>query len=150
MRFSRIPALLTVAGVLAIGTASFLAGSGVREQDDPFARELAKLETRRDHAAPGSSDRFKAGHKIERIARRLAGLPAFEAPEEFARLMNEMRIPADRKEPEYEAGYLVRELATARAAKRSPAAALAWENRGPGNVAGRARAIVVDPDDPPP
>lgn len=148
MRYSRIPSLLTVAAVLAIGAASFLAGSGLREQDDPFARELAKLETRRDHAAPGSADRFKAGHKIERIARRLAGLPASEAPEEFARLMNEMRIPADRKEPEYEAGYLVRELAAARAAKRSPAATLAWENRGPGNVAGRARAIVVDPDDP--
>ncbi len=148
MRFSRIPSLLAVAGLLAICALTYRAGTDVRGPQDPFAREIARLELRRDHAAPGSADRFKAGHKIDRIERKLEGRPAFEAPEEFARLLNEMRIPADRKESEYEAGYLVRELGRARAAKRTPATVLAWENRGPGNVAGRARAIVADPDDP--
>ena len=76
---------------------------------DPFTEELARLEQIRDHAAPGSATQYKAEHKIDRIERHLAGEPGFEAPEQFARILNEMRIPADRTEPEYTAGYRVRE-----------------------------------------
>ncbi len=67
-------------------------------------------------------------------------------PELFAKILHEMKIPADRTTPEYAPGYRRAEAAKAmRNAKRGPA--LPWMARGPGNVAGRARAIVVDPDD---
>ncbi len=115
--------------------------------NDPFTQELARLEQIRDHAAPGSATQFKAEQKIARIERHLTGAPGFEAPEQFARILNEMRIPADRTESDYTAGYRVRELAQARTAKSPTSEILDWQQRGPGNVAGRARAIVVDPDD---
>ena len=97
----------------------------------------------------------------ERLARH-QGLPSRESeaeregegkallesgfPDEFARFLYELKIPADRTTPEYAPGYQMREytkaLPNARAEK-----AVTWVNRGPGNVAGRAREILVDPDD---
>ena len=70
-----------------------------------------------------------------------------DEPEEFARILMEMRIPADRQEPEYTPGYRERELQKALAARKIAAAPLPWQSRGPGNVSGRAIAILVDPDD---
>ncbi len=139
-RVRNLLALAAIATLLVLG----VGGAGA---PSPFSRELARLESLRDHAPAGSATRFKAESKIARIERKLAGQPGFEKPEEFARLLNEMRIPADRTESEYEAGYRARELQLALAAKQSPRTDLAWSQRGPGNVAGRARAIVVDPDD---
>ncbi|MDZ4805438.1 MAG: FlgD immunoglobulin-like domain containing protein [Candidatus Eisenbacteria bacterium] len=71
-------------------------------------------------------------------------------PGEFARILAEMKIPADRTTPEYESGYQRLELESAMAAVgfAPNGGPLPWVERGPGNVAGRARAIVVDPDDP--
>lgn len=70
-------------------------------------------------------------------------------PGEFARLLAEMKIPGDRTTSEYEPGYQWRELESAMAAASfgPNGGPLPWVERGPGNVAGRARAIVVDPDD---
>ncbi|HOX26165.1 MAG TPA: FlgD immunoglobulin-like domain containing protein [Candidatus Krumholzibacteria bacterium] len=148
MRRDAILLLPAAAGLLVV--LALTVGDSPRKQakDDPFGRELARLERVRDHAAPGSDVRAKAERKIARIERRRDGGPGFDEPDQFARLLNEMRIPADRAESEYSAGYRVRELERARAAKRAPRVDLAWQERGPGNVAGRARAIVVDPDDP--
>lgn len=131
----------------AIACALALALVGAGPADNPFGAELARLEKLRAHAAAGSAARFKAESKIARIERKLAGQPGFDEPDQYARLLNEMRIPADRSEPEYDAGYRTRELAKALATKREGATDLDWRQRGPGNVAGRARAIVVDPDD---
>ncbi len=133
-------ALAAIATLLVLGAG----GAGT---PGPFAREQTRLESLRDHAPAGSATRFKAESKLARLARKAAGQPGYEKPEEFARLLNEMRIPADRTEPEYDAGYRARELTKALAAKQTPRTELAWSQRGPGNVAGRARAIVVDPDD---
>ena len=50
----------------------------------------------------------------------------------------------------YESGYLTRELAKAQdrtAHQRTKADPLPWVERGPGNVIGRIRAVVVDPSD---
>lgn len=76
--------------------------------------------------------------------------PRPENPDEFARALYEMRIPSDRTRPEYAAGYRFKEVERARQlalGKRGPSEALPWVSRGPGNVAGRVRAIVPDPDD---
>ena len=61
-----------------------------------------------------------------------------------------MKIPSDRQVSEYDPGYQRRELqqALTQKSRLAPAEVLPWAERGPGNVAGRARGIVVDPDDP--
>ncbi len=48
----------------------------------------------------------------------------------------------------YPINYKMEELNKARAAKKSPARKIPWKNKGPGNVGGRTRAIVVDSEDP--
>ncbi len=48
----------------------------------------------------------------------------------------------------YPAGHILREFDKAMSAYKSPRANLPWVERGPGNVAGRTRSLLVDPDDP--
>jgi photosystem II stability/assembly factor-like uncharacterized protein len=75
------------------------------------------------------------------------GKPRTGEPDQFQRILYEMRIPSDRSEPEYAAGYRIRELQSAQARMTRSATPLPWMERGPGNVAGRARGLIVDPDD---
>jgi len=148
MRRDAILLVLAGVGLLACLALYLDRSPAGRTADDPTARELARLERLRDHAAPDSPARAKAERKIARLERWRDGGPGFDEPDQFARILGEMRIPADRTEPAYDAGYRVREYERALAGKRSPRVDLPWQERGPGNVAGRARSIVVDPDDP--
>jgi photosystem II stability/assembly factor-like uncharacterized protein len=129
------------------------------EAPDHFAPERAQLERRLKHARPGSAEAFKLRQKIERLDAYRAGRPMPTGADEFARILAERKIPADRAVAEYDPGYQERELVSAKRRKaggtlsprglRQPLGApLPWVSRGPGNVAGRARGIVVDPDDP--
>ncbi len=115
---------------------------------DPIGQSKAHLQRQLAHAAPGSPQAFKLQRKIQRLEDYRAGRPQAGFPDEYARILYEMKIPADRQTPEYRSGYQVRELKTAAARAKGVAATLPWVSRGPGNVAGRARGIVVDPDDP--
>ncbi len=149
MSFARFASALAAAGLFLFLALDATRTSGPRPgADTPYAAEQARLERVRDHAAPGSAERFKAERRLSRLHKARAGKPAFDEPDQFARILNEMRIPADRREPEYAAGYRARELQAAKAARPAVKEMLAWRNVGPGNVAGRARGIVVDPDDP--
>ena len=67
-----------------------------------------------------------------------------------------MKTAPGQTQPDYPPGYRHRELVKARLAAEQirqqkgvtrAASALPWVSRGPGNVAGRARGVVVDPDD---
>jgi len=49
---------------------------------------------------------------------------------------------------EYPVGYRTTEFQKALARAKSTGSTLGWAERGPGNVGGRTRAILVDPDDP--
>lgn len=142
--------------IVALAT-SFLLPLFLRASDrvashrpEPFAAELAQLERLRAHALPGSAPAFVLQQKIDRLRAYRAGKPQFDDPGEFARILAEMKIPSDRQAPEYVPGYQRGELQRARLEKSrlAPAEILPWVERGPGNVAGRARGIVVDPDDP--
>jgi photosystem II stability/assembly factor-like uncharacterized protein len=139
---------LAVAAVTA--AALFLLPDTPPVQDDSwYHAEVAKQTARLKHAAPGSDKAFKAQLKLDRLEAWREGRPQAGFPDEFARVLWEMKVPADRATPEYEPGYLQRELDKARKAPRAmQKAALDWVNRGPGNVPGRARGIIVDPDDP--
>lgn len=78
----------------------------------------------------------------------------FNGPEQFILLHKSIRTPLDAVEPGYKPGYLLRELAQAKAhAARSGArtksnGVIEWIERGPSNVPGRTRGLIVDPDDP--
>jgi photosystem II stability/assembly factor-like uncharacterized protein len=140
-----LPALGGLA-LIAVLYSTFVSGPG--EPADPFGTELARFERWRKHVPEGSAEAFKLQQKADRIRAYQARKPQFDNPGEFARILAEMRIPSDRTTPEYEPGYQQRELQKALLAKPQAATPLPWVNRGPGNVAGRCRAIVVDPDDP--
>lgn len=72
-----------------------------------------------------------------------------DAPEEFARYHQEIRTGAGQTEPHYPMNYTMIELnkAIAHVGVLNKSQALTWVERGPGNVGGRTRGLVVDPDD---
>ena len=78
-----------------------------------------------------------------------------DGPGQFILFHTLIRTPEDATGPQYERGFKIRELQQAKSyAQRQRAAArthsngvLEWTERGPANVPGRTRAILVDPDD---
>lgn len=75
-----------------------------------------------------------------------------EGPAEFARFHKEIRTAAGASAPAYAPGYRLREYNKARAAalNRGPrvqGTVVSWTERGPSNVPGRTRGLIVDPDD---
>ena len=110
--------------------------------------ERAQLERHLAHAEPGSPRAIKLQTKIDRLSAYEQGKPQPGFPDEYARFLHLRKIPADRTTVEYEPGYQMRELTEGRALARSAQVQLDWRERGPGNVAGRARGIIVDPADP--
>lgn len=77
-----------------------------------------------------------------------------DGPAEFRKFHHGIRTPVGKTTPGYAAGYRVKEMLLAKARARVSAARTAsngvieWNERGPANVPGRTRGIVVDPDDP--
>jgi photosystem II stability/assembly factor-like uncharacterized protein len=146
-RWSFILASAAFSVTIALAILHFAVGTTAPSA--PFTQEIARLERLRAHARSGSAEAFKFQRKIDRIRAYVAGKPQLDNPGEFARILAEMRIPDDRTVSEYVPGYQNRELQQALRArgKSTTDTALPWVSRGPGNVAGRARGIVVDPDD---
>ena len=70
----------------------------------------------------------------------------FENPGEFFKLQREIRTRGNETAPSYPANYKMNELQKARLEARG-GDRLEWTERGPGNVSGRTRAIVIDPAD---
>jgi hypothetical protein len=78
-----------------------------------------------------------------------------DGPGQFIEFHKAIRTPEDATAPEYKSGFILRELSQAKsfaARKRSNAktqsnGVLEWKERGPANVPGRTRGIIVDPDD---
>lgn len=138
----------SAAGLINVVTNSDNTSSAGRTDSAWYQAQKADLEMALAHATPGSGRAFKLQSKLAKLDNWQAKEPRMGYPEEFARILNEMRVPADRTEAEYQPGYLYREVEKARRFPAPQDKAITWQSRGPGNVAGRARAIVVDPDDP--
>jgi hypothetical protein len=144
---SRLFTVIVILG-LAAAAGSFLLTIPPDEPEEGswFAAERERLEFALRRAEPGSPRAFKLRTKIARLDARRGGAPQPGFPDEFNRMLYDRKVPSDRSAPEYAPGYRFRELARApRSAKTEP---LDWRNRGPGNVAGRARGLIVDPEDP--
>ncbi|GJQ61265.1 MAG: glycosyl hydrolase [Melioribacteraceae bacterium] len=111
--------------------------------------EKVKYEKFRKHFSQSSPEHLRYSEKIEKIERRLEGYAKSDKPEEFARILAEMKTKPGENSPSYPANYRVKEFNKSRAAinKRTSGDPLPWVSRGPGNVSGRVRGIVIDPAD---
>lgn len=68
-------------------------------------------------------------------------------PDEFARHFHEITVPEGAERSGYTAGYRRTALQTLKAIKKGGSEILPWVERGPGNVGGRTRGIVIDAND---
>jgi len=77
------------------------------------------------------------------------GIVKFDQPNKFAEFEKKIRTRDGELSPRYKVGYQVEELAKARQNRPlgKMAANLNWIERGPGNVSGRTRGILIDPRD---
>ncbi len=102
----------------------------------------------RDHDVEGSTKAFEPDARFEDRDAREEEEAGQDEPDVFARILYDMKVPADRTAPEYRPGYQQIELSKARVISTKAGTPLNWVERGPGNVAGRARGLVVDVSDP--
>ncbi|MBX2894242.1 MAG: T9SS type A sorting domain-containing protein [Cyclobacteriaceae bacterium] len=77
-----------------------------------------------------------------------------DGPGQFIAYHKAIRTPEDATAPEYTSGFIMRELEQAksfaarkRMARTQSNGVVEWKERGPANVPGRTRGILVDPDD---
>ncbi|MEX1274528.1 MAG: hypothetical protein WEE20_01250 [Bacteroidota bacterium] len=83
--------------------------------------------------------------------RRAEGYAKLDAPGQFFQFHFDIRTPDGASGPTYPLNFKQREIQKAKE-QRLPSlqktTLLPWIERGPGNVAGRTRGLIVDPDDP--
>lgn len=84
--------------------------------------------------------------------RRMNGYAKADKPDEFMNYHHIIRTGVDEQSPGYKYGYQLREYRdamTRAAAARTEAGedSIKWVERGPGNVPGRTRALIIDPAD---
>ncbi|MFO7657956.1 MAG: T9SS type A sorting domain-containing protein [Bacteroidales bacterium] len=87
----------------------------------------------------------KINHTEENIA-----APGFDHPDKYSHFFRMISTPVGSKSSGYEMNYKMNELNNARSANarlKSTQEKYQWVLRGPGNVSGRTRSIIVDPDD---
>lgn len=113
--------------------------------DELEYRSLMKISAKLD---PDSPDGMYIASRIRQLEKIRNGEARAEAPHEFARILHEMRIPYGATAPAYPPDYKTTEMTRAMQNSGESALELPWINRGPGNVPGRARGLVVDPADP--
>ncbi len=101
---------------------------------------------------PASAEAAEIREQIRKVRSKAQGYAPAENPGAFLEALAEVRTDLDGTT--YQRGYREVELARAVAAREkrgiSGAAGeiLPWVEQGPGNIAGRARGIAVDPQDP--
>ncbi len=80
--------------------------------------------------------------------KRVKGYYKYDQPDQFAEFFTKIKTSENVNAPSYSANYLIEEHQKAIAASRLlKTKALDWKERGPGNVSGRTRGIVVDISD---
>ena len=99
-------------------------------------------------ASPKSKKGFSERKK------RIKGLAKADRPDLFAQYHRDIRTRDGETAPSYKYNYQVHELRKAKKisstkylSKLAGTSSLEWTERGPGNVSGRTRGLIVDPDD---
>jgi len=92
---------------------------------------------------------MKAETILKKKARRAAGWAKPDKPSMFSEYHKRIRTKYGEKEPAYKQNYKIAALNKAKAEHPflKSANALSWVERGPGNVSGRTRGLIIDPDD---
>jgi len=105
-------------------------------------RPVDKKELAEEHS------KFKMESEHEKIVEE----GKFDEPNKFAELHRMLRTRDGDDGPKYVANYKMKEFLKAKRRKaalgNSVTADLNWIERGPANVGGRTRGLIVDPDDP--
>src|SRR4030042_69752 len=77
--------------------------------------------------------------------------PGFDRPDEYMKYFQAIATPLGEKQSGYTTNYRFYEMTRAKKnlqRLKSAAEVYPWIQRGPGNVGGRTRSVIVDPDDP--
>ncbi|MCU0611821.1 MAG: T9SS type A sorting domain-containing protein [Candidatus Eisenbacteria bacterium] len=115
---------------------------------DPSLTKKSALETYPPEARGYPSDLMRTKEFRQRFhVTKDKKSHGFDNPGEFFRLHQEIRTRSTEPAPSYPPNYRMIELEKARA-RAHKGTRLDWVDRGPANVSGRTRAIVVDPADP--
>lgn len=115
-----------------------------------YDKKLEKLLQIQKRFAYNSSEGIRIAEQIKKVNRLLEGYVKSDQPDEFVRILFEMKVPYGQKYPSYPPNYKQIELEKAkqRSFNKVTYNPLPWIERGPGNVAGRVRGLIVDSDDP--
>lgn len=113
------------------------------------AQKYAKLIQLQKKFNPNSPDDIRIKEQIAKLKSRMDGYVKSDQPDEFVRILSERRIPYGETSPSYPSNYREKELEKAkRTLNKTAYEPLPWIERGPGNVSGRVRGLIIDPDDP--
>ena len=115
-----------------------------------YDKKYEKLLHAQKKFAANSPQGIRIAEQIKKMKRLIDGHVKSDQPDEFVRILNEMKIPYGENHPSYPPNYQSIELEKAKrqSLNKIQMTLLPWIERGPGNVSGRVRGLVVDPDDP--
>ena len=112
--------------------------------------EIDNLIKIRNHNSLNSIIANRISEKIKKFGKAEENELRADEPNKFVQILNEMKIPYGETKSGYPPNYKLIELQKARQQNRLQkisGSILPWIERGPGNVSGRARGLIVDPDD---
>jgi photosystem II stability/assembly factor-like uncharacterized protein len=118
-----------------------------------FSLLLLRTSPRLSASLSHRDEKEAVKHKKDFAEKKEEGKKA-DRPDLFADFHRGIRTRAGEAGPTYPMNYQITELIKARGVtstqqlSKASSAPLPWIERGPGNVAGRTRSIIVDPDDP--
>ncbi|MCX6169618.1 MAG: T9SS type A sorting domain-containing protein [Ignavibacteriales bacterium] len=107
------------------------------------SKVLPAKEIRKEHDKKNIKKLFSGRKK------KIKGLAKSDEPDMFAEFQKKIRTRDGDTEPKYSPNYLMEELYKSQKQSRlyKTTTNLNWVERGPGNVSGRTRGIIVDPTD---
>ncbi|MCL3779741.1 T9SS type A sorting domain-containing protein [Prolixibacteraceae bacterium JC049] len=134
--------LLTAAAILSVG---ILVTLKTKEEEVPILRKK-KFFTGKE---------LRQQEVDRKLKRRAKGYAKPDKPSEYIKYHHAIRTPEGAENPTYPANYQLAELKKAQDNIQRPSArmigeenaTLEWKELGPGNVSGRTRGLVIDPDD---
>jgi len=127
--------------LIALVVAGFFANRAIRESS--FFPSYHTIQ-------PDSPEALLLAEQQAKEVRYASGFARPEAPDEFLRYHAEIRTREGAEAPEYPMNYKMAETNKAvqrKALSLMKTTILPWNERGPGNIGGRTRGLIVDPDD---
>lgn len=125
---------------LLIFASATSAQNKIASPDD--SKFLPTNENRKEHNEKNIKEVFSGKKKKIKEEKK------FDEPNKFAEFQKMIRTREGESEPEYSPNYLMEELSKSQKQSRLyKTTDLNWVERGPGNVSGRTRGIIVDPAD---